>query len=73
LLAQVHVELTGGRQRGLLLTEDSPKLPTFGYERPKTRKPRVIVPSEGALVAHLEFLDRVKNPIWLNEAEAPGG
>jgi DNA polymerase-3 subunit epsilon len=73
LLAQVHVELTGGRQRGLLLTEESQIMPSFGYKRPDARHAQIIVPPPDALAAHLEFLARVKNPIWLNDAEAPVG
>jgi DNA polymerase-3 subunit epsilon len=73
LLAQVYVELTGGRQRGLLLAEESQALPSFGYKRPDARQPQIIVPSPDALAAHVEFLNRVKNPIWLNDAEAPVG
>jgi DNA polymerase-3 subunit epsilon len=68
LLAQVHVELTGGRQRGLLLSEDDRRLPALGYQRPANRRPTLIVPSEAALASHTAFLARLKNPIWLVDA-----
>jgi DNA polymerase-3 subunit epsilon len=66
LLAEVYVELTGGRQRGLLLSEDNVKLPAFGYARATTRSPHLVVPDANALAAHSAFLARLKDPIWLS-------
>jgi DNA polymerase-3 subunit epsilon len=69
LLAEVYVELTGGRQRGLSLAdEEDARLPNLGYERPAHRAALRITPSEAALAAHTAFLARVKNPIWLAES-----
>ncbi len=63
LLAAVYVELTGGRQRGLVL-ETEQGLAFARYERAGTRVPRPIVVSEEALAAHAEFLKKIKDPIW---------
>ncbi len=65
LLAKVHIELTGGRQRGLLLVEENAPAPDLGYRRPEQRRPVLITPSEQDLAAHAAFVSRVlKDPIW---------
>jgi DNA polymerase-3 subunit epsilon len=65
LLAQVHIELTGGRQRGLLLAEEDAQMPDLGYRRPEHRQPVLIMPSEQELRDHDAFILRVlKDPIW---------
>jgi DNA polymerase-3 subunit epsilon len=63
LLAEVYVELTGGRQRGLVL-ETEQGLAFAKYERAATRVPRKMVVSADALAAHAEFLKKIKDPIW---------
>jgi DNA polymerase-3 subunit epsilon len=63
LLAEVYVELTGGRQRGLTL-ETEQALAFAQYERSATRTPRPIVVSEEALEKHAEFIKRLKDPVW---------
>ena len=64
LLAQVYVELTGGRQRGLSLARAAgPGLPTVAYEA-APRTPRRIVPTDAELAAHAAFLVRLKDPLW---------
>jgi DNA polymerase-3 subunit epsilon len=65
LLAEVYVELTGGRQRGLLLdaaTESS--APVASYVHAGTRTPRPIMPSIEELSAHAAFVARLKEPLW---------
>lgn len=67
LLAEVYVELTGGRQRGLSLAReeaDAPGLAVYAYEAPTARTPRPIVPSAAELAAHAAFIARMKAPIW---------
>jgi DNA polymerase-3 subunit epsilon len=65
LLAQVYVELTGGRQRGLsLAAADGGTQPVVTYQMDGPRTPRLIVPSEGELAAHAAFLQRLKDPVW---------
>ncbi len=65
LLAQVYVELTGGRQRGLLLAEDGAEgLPGITYAAAGPRTPRLVQPDHAALDRHAAFLTRLKNPVW---------
>jgi DNA polymerase-3 subunit epsilon len=67
LLAEVYVELTGGRQRGLSLAQeeaDAPGLAVHAYAAPAGRTPRPIVPSAAELAAHAAFIARMKAPIW---------
>ncbi len=64
LLAEVYVELTGGRQRGLVLdTEQGLAFAT--YERPKDFVAAVFVPSAEQISAHAAFVARLKDPVWL--------
>ena len=70
LLAQVYVELTGGRQIGLSLAADQGEVvvPVTGLaqrERPY-RAPRPHTASEAELAAHAAFLETVKSPLWLD-------
>ncbi len=65
LLAEVYVELTGGRQRGLLLAEATQEaLPVVAYAAAGARMPRLIVPSAAELEAHAAFIGRLKEPVW---------
>ncbi|MGO9818639.1 MAG: DNA polymerase III subunit epsilon [Acidocella sp.] len=66
LLAEVYVELTGGRQRGLVL-ETEQGLAFAQYDAPETRTPRLVVVSEEQLAAHAEFIGKLKEPVWLKE------
>ncbi|MDE2434631.1 MAG: DNA polymerase III subunit epsilon [Sphingomonadales bacterium] len=69
LLAQVYVELTGGRQIGLELAADAADgivaaaTTTIRRERP-FRPARPHGPSEAELAAHAAFLETVKAPLW---------
>ena len=66
LLAQVYVELTGGRQRGLLLVEDAGDLrPSVSYQPAGPRTPVLVQPGPDALARHAAFLARLKEPLWL--------
>jgi len=65
LLAEVYLELRGGRQLGLGLAAPSrlrPVRPQGG--EPKARTPRPIVPSEAELAAHRAFVSTIPNAIW---------
>ena len=69
LLAQVYVELTGGRQIGLSLAADQGEtvVPVTGLtqrERP-FRAPRPHAASEAELAEHAVFLETLKSPLWL--------
>ncbi len=65
LLADVYVELTGGRQRGLLLADDAgASLPAATYERAGRRTPRLVQPTAEQFAAHAAFVARLKEPVW---------
>jgi DNA polymerase-3 subunit epsilon len=66
LLAQVYVELLGGRQIGLgLVTEAAPVAAIAVVAAPvRARAVRVFSPSDAELVAHAAFLKGVKEPLW---------
>jgi len=71
LLAQVYVELTGGRQIGLELAAEAPSGPASGDTlivtkptgRP-VRPPRPHAASPAELAAHAAFLDTIDNALW---------
>lgn len=65
LLADVYVELTGGRQRGLSLATQDGHVPVAVYTHTGPRTPRLIEPTEAELAAHTAFLNRIKEPVWL--------
>ncbi|MGH6786588.1 MAG: DNA polymerase III subunit epsilon [Novosphingobium sp.] len=68
LLAQVYVELTGGRQIGLELaaeTEDALVVTIETAARSRTfRAARPHAPSEAELAAHTAFIARIDAPLW---------
>jgi DNA polymerase-3 subunit epsilon len=63
LLAEVYVELTGGRQRGLVL-ETEQGLAFAQYERETAHPPRPILVDDEALNLHTAFVARLKDPVW---------
>jgi DNA polymerase III subunit epsilon len=66
LLAEVYVELTGGRQRGLSLIDAAVDAAlAVAYQVAGPRIPRLVQPSEAELLAHAAFLGRLKDPVWL--------
>jgi len=65
LLADVYVELTGGRQRGLLLTTAKAVAGQVIYTHTGERAPCFIEPSAQEQAAHAAFLARLKDPVWL--------
>lgn len=65
LLAEVYVELTGGRQRGLGLAAESTAAQVAVYQRTGPRTGRMVVPGEADLAAHAAFVARLKDPVWL--------
>jgi DNA polymerase-3 subunit epsilon len=65
LLADVYLELTGGRQATMALSATRAR--ASGATVAKTiRPPRPHAPSEAELAAHAEFLKSLKDPIWLS-------
>jgi DNA polymerase-3 subunit epsilon len=65
LLAEVYVELTGGRQGGLSLADaGQDNMPVTRYAAVGTRTPRPIAPSPAELAAHAAFLEKITGPVW---------
>jgi DNA polymerase III subunit epsilon len=67
LLAEVYVELTGGRQRGLGLATEAITAPVAVYVHAGQRTARLLVPSAAELAAHQAMVARLKDPVWLAE------
>jgi len=64
LLAEVYLELIGGRQPGLVLGADaSDSANTVAVER-VARLPRPHQPTAEELEAHAEFIARLNDPMW---------
>lgn len=78
LLAQVYLELLGGREPSLLLDKKKAAQATatvinqtdgVKQSEKKFREPRIFTLSEEDEAKHREFLEKkIKNPIWLAEA-----
>lgn len=64
LLAQVYVELTGGRQIGFDLMEEAVATAVAAAAR-EYRAPRLFRPSEAELERHAAFIAKLKDPVWL--------
>ncbi len=68
LLAQVYVELTGGRQIGLtLIADEEPAMPIVDEGRRRVAQPRpmrLFAASAEELARHAEFVAKLKNPLW---------
>ncbi len=62
ILAEVYLELLGGRQAGMDLTAGGASHEGAGEK--KDRPKRSFPPSEADLAAHKKFLARLDNPIW---------
>lgn len=72
LLAQVYVELTGGRQIGLELVEQA-TVSAVGHAMPElaprtVRPARRFAPTEAESARHTEFLKTINQPIWIASA-----
>ena len=74
LLAQVYVELRGGRQIGFALAAESPVAETAAESRgpvPRlARTPRPHAASDAELAAHAAFLQTLVDPLWATLAAA---
>ena len=74
LLAQIYVELTGGRQIGLGLVADTEQADIAKATRTVTvREPRPIRPHSAGieeLERHRAFIAQLSNPLWERFAEA---
>ena len=68
LLAQVYVELTGGRQIGLDMTTAVRPLVAPAYRAPLARRPRVHTASPAELARHRAFVATLVAPLWIADA-----
>lgn len=70
LLAQVYVELTGGRQIGLGLVAEKARsaAPPAAPEPRAAHTPRHFAPSAGELDRHRAFMSTINDPLWGTEA-----
>ncbi|WP_205479844.1 DNA polymerase III subunit epsilon [Sphingomonas arenae] len=75
LLAQVYVELTGGRQIGLGLMVDAGPQGTSASRgstvQRTVRPPRPHGPSVEELARHAQFVSKLKDPLWLKLQAIP--
>lgn len=69
LLAEVYLELIGGREPGLALGAIAKKDgATIAAPRERVTRPaRPHAPTEAELTAHSEFIAQLKNPLWQME------
>lgn len=67
LLAEVYLELSGGRQRDLGLAPEMAAAGVLGVavQTLTLRPPRPHAASAAELAAHAEFLNKISEPIWL--------
>lgn len=64
LLAEVYLELMGGRQAGLELAAQS-AIAVAAETQVLVRPPRPHAPTEAEAAAHAAFIARLKQPLWL--------
>ncbi|GBQ22687.1 DNA polymerase III subunit epsilon [Acetobacter estunensis NRIC 0472] len=67
LLAEVYLELMGGRQHGLGLGVEEGDSPAVRYSGPMGRTPVLIRPDEKTLAAHRLFVEAMPDPMWLRD------
>lgn len=68
LLANVYLELNGGRQSMLSLKRESEEKPaTTTATRSEALEARAFPPSEEELSAHQEFLKKISNAMWTKQ------
>jgi DNA polymerase-3 subunit epsilon len=72
LLAEVYLELSGGRQRDLgLAPEVAARARATGVTASNVRPPRPHAASAAELAAHAEFLKKLSDALWLKAEAVP--
>jgi len=73
LLAQVYLELLGGKQPGLSFEEKTEKFSTINKKKSinttgesKRNNRKIFLPTEEELQQHKKMLENVKKPLWLS-------
>lgn len=70
LLAEVYLELRGGRQTGLALgDQDDDNVSAINQADRKLHPARPHAPSEEELAAHENFLKEIKNALWTRQSQ----
>ncbi|MGO3518243.1 MAG: DNA polymerase III subunit epsilon [Acetobacter cibinongensis] len=64
LLAEVYVELMGGRQHGLGLVAEGGQAPSVIYDAPTRRKVVRVVPTPQEMAAHSAFVEKLSDAVW---------
>jgi len=66
LLAEVYLELLGGRQHGMILASKTTDPETLAATSPQktSRKPRIFSINDIEKAAHDILLDKIRDPIW---------
>lgn len=68
LLAEVYLELLGGRQRGLLEPEEAEAVRVVQKKTVSARRePRLHAASEAELAAHSALVEKLKDPLWKSQ------
>ena len=65
LLAEVYLELIGGRQQNLGLSAKERKLVEAAEKN--RRPPRPPAPTDAEQLAHAQFIEKLESPIWKSE------
>jgi len=65
LLADVYLELTGGRQQGLELAGTTGHETGLASHPTSVRPPRLHAPTPDEEAAHRQFLEKLNEPVWL--------
>lgn len=65
LLAEVYLELIGGRQPGLVLSVQTAETTVIVQRIQRPARPHA--PTEDEAAAHAAFIARLSNPLWLQE------
>lgn len=71
LLAQVYLELVGGREPGLALSLSENTSATMVMVERVAREPRPHAPTAEELAAHTAFIATIKNALWPKLEETP--
>lgn len=69
LLAEVYLELIGGRQPGLELAKEVAGADEISNKKRTFKEARPHAPSEEELAAHAAFLEKIKEPLWFADRE----
>jgi DNA polymerase-3 subunit epsilon len=69
LLAEVYLELIGGRQPDLVLGSDKKERSALTKIDRVARAPRPHEPTADELAAHADFIEKLSDPLWLTRKE----